>query len=85
MPKSRTRLKFLSGEIEDKMRKYELSQNTLFSGIYVTQKKPDNNEDRMEEEPSEDQEQNELSEELVEDLRKRIKAAGGIENVQFTF
>ena len=69
------------------MRKYELSQNTLFQGIYVSQKKTERNDERMNvaDEPSEDQGQNELSEELVEDLRKRIKAAGGIENVQFTF
>lgn len=73
-------------EIEDKMRKYELSQNTLFKGIYVTQKKTErNDESTQENEYSDEQDQNELSEELVEDLRKRIKAAGGIENIQFTF
>ncbi|CBY20739.1 unnamed protein product [Oikopleura dioica] len=73
-------------EIEDKMRKYELSQNTFFKGIYVTKKKTERNDESVQENQYEDdQDENELSEELVEDLRKRIKAAGGIENIQFTF
>jgi len=68
------------------MRKYELSQNTLFKGIYVTKKKTERNDEPVQENQYEDdQDENELSEELVEDLRKRIKAAGGIENIQFTF
>ena len=68
------------------MRKYELSQNTLFKGIHVTQKKTERNDESLQQNEYEaEQDQNELSEELVEDLRKRIKAAGGIENIQFTF